>query len=504
MQVTRSFLAVVIATAVLPLTGEESQTRQLSLEDCIQLALQHNLDIQIVRREPDIARMNLSLAYAGYDPVFSAGYNHYFNQNPGSYNPNINLFIPGSSTESDVANLGLGGLLPSGLQYQLTGQSAESEGSQKTIIGGSVVDVPFQNANSSAGISMRQPLLKNFWIDGTRLNITLSRKNLVISDLAVERQIMATVAAVETAYYELIAAIDSVNVQRAALQLAEKLLAENRKRVEVGVLAPLDEKEAESQVAASRAALLGAENTVKTRQNALKQLLTSNYMEWHDASLEPTAKLSAIPQTFSRQDSWQRGLSMRPDLEQARIELEKSHVSLRYTKNQLFPQLDVVGSYGQAGSGVTFGDSISGVADGEGNRYGYGVELSIPLSNRAARQRNRIAKEQIEQQVLRLKQLEQSIMVEIDNAISQARTSLQQVDSSKAAVEFAEQALAAEQKKMESGKSTSFQVLTLQRTLTLRRYEYLSALTGYNVSLARLAYSEGSTLDRNKITLEVR
>ncbi|MBK9139119.1 MAG: TolC family protein [Verrucomicrobia bacterium] len=504
MQVTRSLLAALVAMAALPMTGEETRTRQLSLEDCIQLALQHNLDIQVVRREPAIAELNLSLAYAGYDPVFSAGYNHFFNQNPGAFNPNINLFIPGSQTEGDAANLGLSGLLPTGLSYSLTGQTAESEGSQRTVIGNTVVDVPFQNANSSAGIQLRQPLLKNFWIDGTRLNITLSRKNLKISDLVVRRQIMTTVAAVEQAYYQLIAAMDAVNVQRAALQLAEKLLAENRKRVEVGVLAPLDEKEAESQVAASRAALLGAENSVTTAQNALKQLFTANYLEWHGVLLEPTAKLSALPQTFNRQDSWQRGLSLRPDLEQARIELEKSNVSLRYTKNQLFPQLDVVGSYGQSGAGNTFGDSLRGTADAEGTRYGYGVELSIPLSNRAARQRHRIAKEQIEQQVLRLKQLEQSILVEIDNAIAQARTSLQQVEASKAAVEFAEQALAAEQKKLESGKSTSFQVLTLQRTLTQRRYEYLSALTGYNVSLARLALSEGSTLERNNITVEVR
>ncbi len=243
MQVTRSLLAALVAVAALPLTGEETRTRQLSLEDCIQMALQHNLDIQVVRREPQIAQLNLSLAYAGYDPVFSAGYNHYFNQNPGSFNPNINLFIPGSETESDVANLGLSGLLPTGLSYSLTGSAAESEGSQKSVVLGTVVDVPFQNANSSAGIQMRQPLLKNFWIDGTRLNVTLSRRNLKISDLAVQRQIMATVAAVEQNYYQLIASIESVKVQEMALQLAQKLLAENRKRVEVGVLAPLDEKE---------------------------------------------------------------------------------------------------------------------------------------------------------------------------------------------------------------------------------------------------------------------
>lgn len=84
---------------------------------------------------------------------------------------------------------------------------------------------------------MRQPLLKNFWIDSTRLQIFVSKQNLKISELGLRNQIITTVTAVEEAYYNLIYQGESVKVQRKAMELAERLVAENRRRVEVGALA---------------------------------------------------------------------------------------------------------------------------------------------------------------------------------------------------------------------------------------------------------------------------
>ncbi len=77
------------------------------------------------------------------------------------------------------------------------------------------------------------------------------------------------------------------------------------------------------------------------------------------------------------------------------------------------------------------------------------------------------------------------------------------MEASKAAVEYAQQALDAERKKYENGKSTAFEVLRLQRDLTARRSEYIRAVTDYNAALARLAQAEGSTLQRHGITLKV-
>src|SRR5262249_6694242 len=146
-------------------------------------------------------------------------------------------------------------------------------------------------------------------------------------------------------------------------QLAERLLAENKKRVEVGALAPLDEKQAESQVAGSRADLLAAEGTEDTQQRVLKSLLSDEYSQWKDVHIEPAESMVAVPQTFNLQESWQKGITMRPDLLQQRLSLEKQGFVVRFSKNQLYPQLDVVGDYGYNASSTEFSGAFNQIAN---------------------------------------------------------------------------------------------------------------------------------------------
>jgi len=211
--------------------------------------------------------------------------------------------------------------------------------------------------------------------------------------------------------------------------------------------------------ATSRAALIAARNAVVLRQNALKNLLSDRYGDWKDVDLEPGDKLSEVPPVLDRQDSWSKGLTLRPDLLQAKLSVEKNNITLRYNKNQLYPELDVVGSYGRNGTGGLNGSlwgSLGGIRDAAGEQYSYGFALTIPLSNRTAKNNYRTAKAQVEQSLLQLKQLEQTIMVNIENDIAQARSSYEQVQATKEAVEFAIAALDAEKKKLDNGKSTSF------------------------------------------------
>src|SRR5439155_10359119 len=190
--------------------------------------------------------------------------------------------FPGTQNESDRFNTAVQGLLPWGLSYNVGGSLSD----RITTQSGALV-----NETSSGNIGflqLRQPVLKNFWIDSTRLSIAINKRNLKISDLDLRFQIMNTVTAVEDAYYNLIFAEENVKVQEAALELAKRLLAENKKRVEVGALAPLDEKQSESQVATSEADLLAALGSRDTQQRVLKNLLSDDYTKWEDASLKPT------------------------------------------------------------------------------------------------------------------------------------------------------------------------------------------------------------------------
>jgi outer membrane protein TolC len=105
---------------------------------------------------------------------------------------------------------------------------------------------------------------------------------------------------------------------------------------------------------------------------------------------------------------------------------------------------------------------------------------------------------------LQFKQLEQTALISIENSIANARTSLERVDATQQATLYAEDALKAEQMKLEKGKSTSFIVLQLQRDLTAARSAEIRALADYNIALARLASSEGSTMERRGVELQVK
>ncbi len=535
MRTLRNTLAgLCVAAVAASAQTTDSITNSLTLEECIQTALQHNFDVQIKRYTPEIARYNLNVSYGGYDPTYSLSGEHDYSLSPGGIDQQGRPF-GGTSSEIDRFNTDLRGLLPWGLTYDLGGSLGDRTGTQLSsvpdlsnpmIVTNSFVDintgntisfrstnynsisvrVPSQEVTSgNVGVlQLRQPVLKNFWIDSTRLNIVLNKRNLKISDLDLRFQVMNTVTAVEDAYYNLIFAEENVKVQTAARDLAKRLLEENKTKVRIGALAPLDEKQAESQVASSEADLLAALGTRDTQQRVLKNLLSDDYSKWEDVVVKPTEALQALPQSFNKQESWQKGLSMRPDLHQAKLSLEKQGYVVRFQRNQLFPQLDLFGTYGFSGSAGEFSGTLDQFRRGSSPFYSAGADVSIPLGNTGARNNYKAAKATKEQMALQLKQLEQTVLVQIENAIAVAMTSFERVRATKNASDFAEAALDAEEKKLQNGKSTSFQVLQLQKDLTAARSSEIRALADYNIALSQLALNEGTTLERRKISLDVK
>jgi outer membrane protein TolC len=480
------------------------------------MALEQNLDVQIRRYDPEVAQYNVSVSYAVYEPVLGLNYSRAGEQQPGGFDDQNRPFA-GSTSDTDSFGGNINGLLPWGMEYQLGGGFNNTYGDRPvlqeqrdefgTVTNIIVVRDPFENSGGRVGaLSLRQPILRNMWTDQPRYSIALSKANLRVSELALRQQVMSTVTLVEIAYYNVIYAADSVVVQQKALELAERLLAENKKRVEVGAMAPLDEKQAEAEVASRKADLLTVQRTYLDQQNVLKNLITDDYGSWHGVTIEPAAKLDATLFIPNLTDSWTKGLTLRPDIEQLRVDVERQDITIKYQKNQLYPQLDVVGSYGyQAGGVPEFNDAFGQIYERENPFYSIGAQFSIPLGgNRATRYNLKATRAVRAQSVLALKKLEQSVMVEIDNAVGQVRTSFQKVEATRQARIYAQAALDAEQKKLENGKSTSFQVLQLQRDLVSAASAEIRALADYNIARSQLTLSEGSTLEQVGIDLQVR
>jgi outer membrane protein TolC len=470
-------------------------TRPMSLQDCIQQALSHNFDVQIERYDPQISLYNLRAAYGGYDPAFNFSGDHSFNVSPGGFTSQ-QIPIPATTSKSDTFNSSIGGTLPEGLQYDFSGNISDRNFSSFTNAA--------ESTSGSIGVSLTQPLLKNFWIDTTRLTIRVAKNRLKFSEQGLRQQFIATVTAVENAYYELIYAQENVKVQQESLTLAQTQLDQDNQRVQIGTLAQLDVQQDQAQVAQNRANLIAAQSTLNTDQNTLKNLLTDAYAQWHDTNIQPTVTLAAPLELFDLQDSWSKGMTERPDLLQARLNVEQQGIQLKFDRNQIFPELDLIGTYGFNGTSREYNGTLEQFNQGNAPFYSYGAQLSIPLSNIGARNNYKSAKSTLQQIVLQLKQLEQTIMVQIDNAVKQAQSDYQSVDATRQARIYAESALDAEQKKYNVGKSTTFTVLQLQNTLTADRAQEIRALANYNEDLANLANDEGSTLEQNGIDIQAK
>jgi outer membrane protein TolC len=473
-----------------------ANTRPLTMAESIDLALHHNFDVQIQRFDPRLALYNLRMAYGGYDPLLTAFGEHDYTRS------GFLAGTPPSITRNDTVNAGLNGSLPWGMTYSLQGNLNQNHGSD--WLGPSTFTPVDTSQGSEALIMVDQPLLKNLWVDQTRLTISVDKNRVKYSEQQLRLQLISSLSAVQNAYYELIYAGENVKVQEQALQLAQQLYDEDKKRVEVGTLAPLDEKQAESQVAAQRAAVLAAQQTLVDDENVLKNLITDDYGKMHDVDLQPTASFTAVKRVFSLQDGWTQGLTQRPDLLQARLDLEKAGIQLKYYKNQIYPQLDIYGSYGRAGASPEYAGAISDIRENDSPFYNYGVKFSIPLGNVAARNQYKQGKLTEEQALLAVKQLEQNVMVEIDNDIKNAEAAYERVGATHDASLYAEDALKAEETKLENGKSTSFIVLQLQTNLTTARSAEIRALADYNEALVQLDQDQGSTLDTLRIDVQMQ
>jgi outer membrane protein TolC len=492
-------------------TEPPATTRSVSLAKCIDLALSRNLDLRIEHLMTDAAGYNLAGAYGAYSPIFSVGAQHAFVAEPSDFDVRkFNDYYP-AELNMDTLNTDLNGQLPLGLSYELgasviehnarTDFSSDPEHAAVYPAGG------IRQTNdyfAETGLTLRQHLLKDFWIDAARQTLLIRRKELGMSQQALRFQIMKTVLAVEVSYYDVIAARELIKVREKAVELRQQLVNETRRRVQVGDLPPLDSEQAETQLQNALTALIGAREAYVTQQNVLKRLLTDDFKEWADCDLLPTEAMLALPVEINRAESFQRAMKNRPDLLEARLAIERSAVTVRFQYNQLFPNLDLVGHYGGLGVNDDSRRAVDQAFSFSNPDYFYGVVLSFPLSNATERGKYRTSQAGKQIAELQLKKAEQDVLVQIADYVNRIQSSFSQVGSTRKARSFAEAALAAEQKKLENGLSTSFFVLELQETLIAAQTAELQALTEYNRTLAQLAFAEGSTLEKNHLELEAK
>ena len=474
--------------------SEPTETRQLSLQECIDLTLKNNIELQIARYNPEIARYNLKSAYGAWDPTASfSGQHQHSESGPSFLGTNI---IGGTLSDVDSFSTYLSGVSPIGTTYRFFGNTSDTVQDNGILIR--------RNAGAQAGVNITQPLLRNFWIDNSRLVIFIDKNRLKYDEYGLKLQLMQTLTSLEQAYYDLIYARESVRVQELAAEASERLAAENRKKLEVGAMAELDLASAEAQAAHDRAAIIATKSALGTQERKLKLFITDQIAKWADISIEPTGTLTAPKKEFSRQNSWRKALETRPDYQQAKLNAEQAGIQLKYAFNQMFPELDVFGTFGYNGSGTVFSGALYDIQQQNLPTWTVGGQISMPLANIGPRNNYKAQKISLQQYVLSVKQKERDILIAVDNDIGTLLADYNSVQATHAQRLYEEQALDAEQKKLANGKSTTYQVLLVQRDLTSARGLEIQALDLYNNHLAQLSLDEGTTLERLNIDFEVK
>ncbi len=328
--------------------GQGGPVRRLSMDDAVQLALEQNLNLQVQRLDPQVQDLAVSQVRTAWTPTLNSTI-----VNNSSTSPITNFFAGASNqltNQNFRANFGVSQLLPWGGNYQVSWNNSRGKSN-------SIYDSPNPFLQSNLNAAYSQPLLRNFKIDGTRQQLLISEKNREMSDVQLRQAILTTTRAVKSAYWDLAYAVGNLKVQQQSLDIARQSLQDNKSRVNIGTMAPIDIIEAQAEVARNEEAVIVAEAQITRAEDALRTLVFDpKNPDFWTTRFELTEQPGFRAEAVNVEAAVKNALAQRTDLEQQRKSLEAEDISIRYYRNQTLPDLNVQAGYGLTGQGGTVYD----------------------------------------------------------------------------------------------------------------------------------------------------
>ena len=377
--------------------------------------------------------------------------------------------------------------------------------------------------------TLSQHLLQGFGFLPNRRFIVTAKNNRNISDVAFRLQVITTVNQIQNIYWDLVNAYEDVKVKERSIALANKTLSDNKKQVEIGTLAPIEIVRAQSDASTRQQDLIVSQTNLQLEQLLMKNAISRSLTDPHlaDAEVVPsdTMEIPDKDTNATTQDLVADALKNRAELSESRIDLTNRDITNKAAKNALLPTLDLYGFYGGSALGgkqnprcvptvvdpntgqvITgfcdtpiptkgYGGTLSDLFSGTAPDKGAGIQLTIPLRNRAAQADQVRSQLEYRQAEMRLNQLENQVRIEVRNALFSVQQDRARVEAAKASVELAKQSLDAEQKKYALGASTNTLVLGTQRDLTQSASNLVSATAAYEKARVELDRVTGKTLE---------
>ena len=499
--------------------GLPAQTRpvfDLTVDEAIERALDRNLDIAVERVNPQLLDLTIAESRSAFLPTVNTNFDLGRSMSPSRSQLDGAGQLSRQTVDTQTGNAGFGmeqTLGWYGGRYTLDWTNGRTETNN-------VFFSYNPSFSSNVALAYTQPLLRGRSIDPQRRQLLVSQLNRDISDVDLRETIANTLADVRSAYWDLVYARASVDVQQQALELAEQLVRDNRVRVEVGTLAPIEVVQARSEAAARRQSLAEAEQQMRTAELVLKQLIVAGTDDdlWH-------ADIHAVDQPLLDQapididTAIRTALDTRTDIERTRRQQDINTVTLRNLANSALPALDLVGTFRLQGQGGTQqistflgGPALITIPGGYGDALGHlgkfdypvwnvQLQLSYPLGHSAQKAAHARARLQVQQTHAQIDQIELQIAAEVTNAALQIQSIRERIAAARLARELAEEQLAAEESKFEVGTSTNFFIVQAQRDLAAAQDTELRAILDYQNAVIEFERVQQTSLSRAGISI---
>lgn len=476
---------------------------EISLAEAALRALKSNLDISISRHTKESRLTDIIVEQAKFDPTFSV--NGQYNRTVNPLNRPVFGGTGGTLNEITIFDQRVGSVTVDATTNLLTGGNIDLNYSPaRTNVNQDVASGFLFNPAWTGGLALTltQPLLRNAGIDVNKTFIRIAQNNATVEEHVFRDRVLTVLATVEQTYWEVVFANENLKVAEAALKAAQELLASNRAKAKAGVMSIVDVLQAEAAVASRVEQILLAEKSIRDQEDQLRRLLNPGEEDLRlEVRLTPQDAPVVALEPISLQEAIDIAFEQRPEIVQAKKNVETSVLNTKFAKNQLLPTLSFQGTMGLAGLGKDYADETRRNFSGDFYNYGAGLVLSYPLGNRSAW--STFNRRQIEGKNAEtsLASVRQQIIIGVKEAVRRVQTDFKRIETTRSARIMAEKQLQAEQERLKVGLSTTRFVLDFQRDLATAQGNELRAIVDYNKSLSNLSRHKATTLDRYSLQI---
>ncbi len=479
----------------------------LRLDEAISIALERNLSLVVERYRRSESVLRLDESKGIYDVNTRADLSIFDETNPAASN------LDGAdirATEGTSWNFDVSKLLPSGGTASVSWNNSRFKTNSTFALLNPSFDV-------NLDFSFVQPLLRNAGRGVVESGIRVARNNVEISRENFELQVIGVLQAVVDAYWSLVEAQAQLEVAEESLSLAEKLHEQNRVRVEVGTLAPLELVTSEAGIATRKEEIIRARAVVDDAEDLLRQLLALNETEIWAASISPETDPEMTPVTLDIEGAVVTALERRAELRGRRLGQDNLEIDATFRANQARPEVNLAVTYGFNGLGgdVTerdfftgeilfqapggYSDALDQITGADFEGWSAALNVSYDIGNRTRKAQRALAEVAVERGAAEIEDLELGVITEVRRLARLVEAAAEARESARVSRRLAEKNLDAEQKRYQNGMSTSFQVLEIQEDLSQARSREVNTITGYRKALARYHQAVGTLIEESGI-----